>query len=143
MSFIEKLRSRSPEAKQTVAFGSALAVTLAVALVWITTLPARFNETGEVPVEEKVEQAAVAQEDKKGFGETLSNTLSDVKAQFGAVAESFKRISTESEENTPEEVAPEVEAEGEMRMEAETPEAPESPKRVILIGTSTDKQNQQ
>ncbi len=60
MEFLNELRKKPSHIRTRVAFGSALGVTLVVALIWSTTLPARLSEIGGT-IKEGAEQTASVQ----------------------------------------------------------------------------------
>jgi len=83
MDLIERLRAKSSAAKARYSFLVAASITLIIAGVWVTVLPARFaklsdaNPTGTVQADAKVENS-------------LDSFLETAKTQVGNVIESAK-----------------------------------------------------
>ena len=146
MSFWYHIESKSSSVKSRYAFGVAGAVTMLIAVVWVSTLPARFAQK-DIPEITKGE-------DTKGF----SQLLSDTKNQLGNIIEGTKKtevpqVETENMDALGD--APVSEVEGTFQDPTKSPEVTntagmeddtlvtETPKekaRVILIGTSTNSQ---
>lgn len=79
MNLWEHLESKSSAIKAQYAFGVASVVTILIAVVWMSTLPAHFSQKFAPEVEKK--------EDSKGFSEILSDT----KNQLGNIIEGTKK----------------------------------------------------
>ena len=61
MAWIDELRKQSPENKSRMAIISAFSATALIALVWLTTIPARFADIG-TGVTETSKQTALIQD---------------------------------------------------------------------------------
>ena len=79
MRFWEHLESKSSSVKSQYAFGVASVITILIALVWVSTLPARFAQKGPSEV--------TTEKETKGFSELFSDT----KNQLGNIVQSTKK----------------------------------------------------
>lgn len=79
MRFWEHLESKSSSVKSQYAFGVASVVTILIAVVWASTLPARFAQKGPSEV--------TTEKETKGFSELFSDT----KNQLGNIVQSTKK----------------------------------------------------
>jgi|GEM_PF-2324357 len=79
MSFWEHLESKSSSVKSQYAFGVASVITILIALVWVSALPARFAQKGS--------SEDTAEQETKGFSELFSDT----KNQLGNIVQSTKK----------------------------------------------------
>ena len=59
MRWIERLRSKSRETKSQAALVVAIGVTVLIAVVWVTTLPARFSGISSISIPKQVQPAAL------------------------------------------------------------------------------------
>ncbi|GEM_PF-1760804 len=152
MGFITRIQSKSPESRALYGFWIASVVTGSIALVWLTTVPAKLSN--------------VSSEDAVPIGD-LGDVINDAKQQAATVVESTEDVSreTEAEETlsrlielrekneatimatttevnsvvedgatTTDTISP-VEADNDVNIVVE--EEKEPAKRVILIGTTT------
>lgn len=137
MEFLDRLRQKPRAVRARIAFGSAVGVTALVALVWSTTLPARFGELGGTIKEETVEQSATVQNSFDALIESATSGIApevaeDVRMegemyvppeyQVGAM-DTLGNWKTEEPAPTPEAAKPE--------------QSPVTEDKVILIGTTT------
>ena len=91
MEFLRNLKDKSPHVKTNVAFGSALIVTLVIALIWVTTLPAKFNGATE-------NTAAVGEPLKAKEGNPFSDIVSGAKEKFMGLMSAFESKSEPTED---------------------------------------------
>ncbi len=94
MSFLFDLQSKSSATKARYAFVFASLVTGFIAIVWFTTIPARFSE--------------VKSEEKKEGG-TQADFLNDTKSQLGNIVNWDQGKTEASPEEAPTNVAPNME----------------------------------
>jgi len=87
MSLWRKLQSKSSGIKAQYAFGIAGVITGFIAIIWISTVPARFAEIA--PLEDMI-----AQEDTPDFQEIFN----DSKSQLGNVIDSLEALPNQLEE---------------------------------------------
>jgi len=91
MSFLERMRQKSPEVKGRYAFVIALSVTGVIAIIWAFSLPARFAELSKGT---SAEEPEVTEESGGGFVDLVNETRS----QLGTV---FEGVDTETVETAP------------------------------------------
>lgn len=81
--YLDHLRTKPKEARQRVAFFTALALTLVVGGIWSLTLPARFANTGEIASAEGTKPFAGFVNGLKAQWGTLRNQASTIAATVG------------------------------------------------------------
>lgn len=79
MNLWDHLESKSSSVKSQYAFGVASVVTILIALVWVSTLPARFAQKGPLEV--------TTEEEKNGFSELFNDT----KNQLGNIIQGTQK----------------------------------------------------
>ncbi len=158
MSFLERIQSKPKAIKAQYAFISACIVTGLIGLVWVSTVPARFEELKPTVANQE------AEEEVKTFGEVFSDT----KNQLGNINNwnGDPETDIEIEQQILEDSAlGALDSEIEYQVEADTPTAPEALRmpqfestteviseekvslpapspRVILIATSTSQKSE-
>ncbi len=126
-SFLEKLRGKSPTSRSQIAFGSATVFAGLVAIIWASTLPARFEELPLV-VGEQVNEATA----EDSFFTTL---FDEANSQLGGAQEAVQEEATpRADMQTEEENLEDWRSSFE---EATSTDTVESDARIILIATST------
>ncbi len=143
MSFLKNLQSKSPNTKAQYAFGIASGVTLVIAIVWVTTLPAQFAKLSSE--EESADESA----------DGITDFLSDTKDQLGNVIDAtdiptsietnnldaldmYEPVPENQEETYTEPIVEEQKQDEPMKQEEATKTAP----KVILIGTTTSQKTE-
>lgn len=81
MEFLKRIQSKSSETKAKYAFAFALSVTIIIAVVWTTTLPARFSEITQ-------KSASTAEE----TSDSLSGFFDEVNNQAASLGELKEEI---------------------------------------------------
>lgn len=79
MNLWDHLESKSSSVKSQYAFGVASVVTILIAVVWVSTLPARFAQKSPLEV--------TTEEEEKGFSELFSDT----KNQLGNIIQGTQK----------------------------------------------------
>lgn len=132
--FIDRLRGRSDVAKTQISFWTAFFVTGVIAVIWSTTLPARFAENGDVATTTSAVKA-----DTKSFTESFAARFGVLKDQVGSIIEGFGKGEGEQESS---ESA--VSASPARDTEQSAPRdpvmaTPKQEERAVLIATSSKK----
>ncbi len=161
MDFLERIQSKPSNVKTQYAFGVASAITVIIAIVWMSTIPARFSEVSLKQTDSKEEKA------------NLGDLVNDTKNQLGNVIGSVENLSDTPSEPTnmdainmeapaTQEIVPSAIGGGGEIVQRAVPtttpvqenippptptttevtapvveDTPQNPPRVILIGTST------
>ena len=95
--YLDHLRTKPKEARQRVAFFTALALTLVIGGVWSLTLPARFANTGDLASAEGTRPFAGFFNGLKDQWGTLRNQASTIAATVGTTtATSTEMINIET-----------------------------------------------
>jgi hypothetical protein len=153
MGFLERLRKKPAHVRTQYALGGAFVVTALIAIVWSTTLPTRFGEISGTLAEEGVEQTGALQ---NGFDALIQQTTESltppeeeiveeapVPTQFDTNAmNGLGGWGVDSNTATIEESQPTPTPQNVNEVPANPPaeaEATEPKEKVILIGTSTKK----
>lgn len=92
MEFLERIRKQPQHIRSHFAFGSALGITALIAVIWSTTLPARFATLGDTIEESGVQTAS--------FQSGLDAMLGTMGEDMGAVLEEEPVIDPEVEAYT-------------------------------------------
>jgi hypothetical protein len=150
MRFLESMKQRSNEVKSRIAIVCAFVITGVIALVWVSTIPARLDEVSKAYEEsnttesaksaltdlvEQVKQNAPLQnefdteEDPSSFTEPQGASALDALMREGFDPEAVKVSSTSSDQDTVS--PPPVTAEGESFSSEETPSPTPSPSPII------------
>lgn len=137
-NFLDRLREKPDAVKAQVAFGTAFVIAGCIAVVWGTTLPARFADNEGLVAE----TGKAVTNDETGLFSSLGDAFTSVRTQIGSIIES---TSTESEE-VPDIADAEQEADETFSGNKEktirvVPQKAEEP-RTILIATSSEKEEE-
>ncbi len=147
MEFLERLRKKPQHVRARVAFGSAVGITAIIALVWSTTLPARFANLGST-LDEGTQEAAAIQ---GGFDTVLQNMGENLETAMEEEKEENVEVDTytidqsagsmTNLEGWDTEGSQEPEPTAPSEVKEEEAEAVQSPPQgqVILIGTTSKK----
>ncbi len=156
MSLLRRIQEKNSDAKTWYALVGATVVTGLIALVWVSTLPARFS--GVVSLDAKDTEALDMLEEST---EEIGSVVSDTKSQLGNLIQGMREESQQlmEEENaardtsvadeitqpttaTERERVPVVEETVPAVEEKEETVLPTPEPRVILIGTTTSQKSQ-
>jgi|GEM_PF-1021238 len=84
---IESLRTKPVSVRNRYAFWGALAVTALITVLWLTTLPARFDDAVALQKEAQAESDSSFAAPFARMRETVSGALGSLKQQLGALSE--------------------------------------------------------
>lgn len=127
MDFLTKVQRKSKETKKHYAFMSAGVVTGLIAIIWFSTLPARFAEM-------KSEEMVITEDTEPGIAEVLD----DAKSQLGSIIEwntdSVRDIQDELNENPVQDSILKEDPKSEVSAEGEA--TPQNPNIIMPQGVS-------
>lgn len=156
MGFLSRIQEKNSDTKTWYAFFGATVVTGLIALVWVSTLPARFS--GGISLDAKDTEALDMLDEST---EEIGSVVSDTKSQLGNLIQGMREESQQIMEGentaldtmvTDEVAVPGMATESEsvpfapepapiVEKEEEAP-LPTPEPRVILIGTTTSQKSQ-
>lgn len=92
-AYIKKLQSKSESTRKQILVGSLIISMSFVCLIWVNSLGYKFNKGNSTQAQENIKPFAL-------FGQTISDTYSNVTASVGNISSSLKK----EEPKTPEKV---------------------------------------
>lgn len=90
-TYIKKLQSKPEHIRKQILFSSLIVCMAFVSFVWIGTFGHKFNKENSVKTKEDIKPFAL-------FGQTISNTYSNVKASVGNISLPIKKDEIKKEE---------------------------------------------
>ena len=82
--YIKKLQSKSEVARKQILVGSLVVCMAFVGVIWISTLGYKFSKDNTAKAQDAIKPFAL-------FGQTLSDTYSNVSASVGNISSSLKK----------------------------------------------------
>jgi hypothetical protein len=157
MSLLERIRSKPPHVRGQYAFWFSVSVTAVVAVIWATTIPARFSHTTiSLEVDAGKDMQEIFAEAKDQVANTITAELQNIEAIDTADTRNMQQFaidmagtSSTTEEDTGENVGvssttaqnPAVTTSEESASTTRVTEPAPAP-RVILIGTTTTQKSE-